>query len=59
MTTPAERTARVPQENRVVRVHTPSTSSDRVARVAEQNRTVLLVERRPSQEERTVYVSED
>ena len=42
MSTSAERTARVPQENRIVFVYKSSTSSDRIARVPEQNRTVFV-----------------
>jgi len=59
--TAAERTVRVPRENRVVYVAFGGngTSSDRTVLIPEENRTVIVVERRTTSAERTVYATED
>jgi len=36
-----------------------TTSAERTVRVQEESRKVIIVERRPSQEQRIVYVTED
>lgn len=59
--TAAERTVRVPKENRVVYVAFGGngTNSDRTVLIPEENRTVIIVERRTTSAERTVYATED
>ena len=59
MSTSAERTARVPQENRTVYILTSSNYFDRVVRVEQQNRTVFVESRANTSEARTVYATED
>ena len=36
-----------------------TTTAERTVHVQQESRTVIIVERRPSQEERIVYVTED
>ena len=58
MSTSAERTARVTQENRVVYITGGVTPSGRTVRVPQESRTVTI-ERLHSSAERTVYATED
>lgn len=55
MSTSAERTVRVPQENRIVFVE--GLQGSRTVRIPQENRTVTIV--RPFPNNRTVYVTED
>ena len=55
MSTSAERTVRVPQENRTVFVM--GSQDSRTVRIPHENRTVIIV--RSAFTNRTVYVTED
>ena len=55
-TTAAERTVRVPQENRLVFVEAFDTN--RVVRVPAESR-IVFIERQDTSAERTVYATED
>ena len=56
MSTAAERTVRVPQENRLVFVEAFDTN--RVIRIPAENR-IVFVERQDTSADRTVYATED
>lgn len=58
MSTPAERTVRVSQENRLVFVPRGTNTYDRTVRVPQQNR-VVFVAKKSTSAERTVYATED
>ena len=58
MSTSAERTFVVPQENRLVFVSKTSSRYDRTIKILQEDR-IVFVERQPTSAERVVYATED
>jgi hypothetical protein len=57
MSTPEERTYRVPQEDRIVFLETRDLN--RTVRVPQEDRVIILGDRRTTSADRTVYATED
>ena len=58
MSTSAERTAKVPQENRLIFIERGTTTKYRTVRIPQQIR-IVFIERQSTAAERTVFATED